>query len=187
MTREAVDQRAHLYLVASAHVSPEDDHDDMEEAMKVYTKEEDAQIKEDLDLGLASFERNKPAAQLRAFLISTLQEDMPFILTEGWHEAHEAGLAQPLTSERLYMQATVGLEMATQVATLTGGPLPPPRETSPYDFWPLVLRCRESVFKRLQSQFRSLLTAEARKQGKATEPIDFMAVLAQIRQAGMAA
>ena len=163
MTTDAVDARAKLYLYASAHVSPEDDHDDMAEALKAYVVEEEDQIKEDLRLGLASFERTKPADQLRAFVVSTLQEDMPFILTEGWYEARMAGLAQPLTAERLYMQETVKLAMATDMATVTGGVLPEPRQPKPYDFWPLILMCREAVFKRIASQFRSLLVAEARK------------------------
>src|SRR3990167_4860496 len=116
MTQEAVDPRARLYLFASAHVSPEDDHDDMEEALKEYVKEEDEQIKDDLRLGLASFERAKPAAQLDAFLISALPEDLPFVLADGWYEARIMGLAPPLLAETMYYQEQATLAYDSQIA-----------------------------------------------------------------------
>ena len=165
MTQPAVDARAKLYLYAAANTSPEDDHDDMEEALKTYVKEEDAQIKEDLQLGLASFERAKPQAQLDAFIASTLPQDLPFILTDGWYEARISQLAQPLTAEKLYWQEITRVQMATQVAAITGGPPPPPAQPRPYWFWPQVIMCRAMVFKTLQSRFRSLIHEEERKQG----------------------
>ena len=158
--------RDKLFLYASAHVSPEDDHADLEEALRAYVKEEEEQIKEDLRLGLASFERAKPAAQLHAFLVSTLPQDLPLVLAPGWYEARQLGMAEPLAAETMYAQEQARIATVNAQAQMMGVPTSPPREPLPTDFWPLILKCRAMVFKQLVSQFRTLVNDEWRKQNQ---------------------
>lgn len=161
----AAQQRAQLYIYAAAHVDPKLNHKHMEESLKEYNKGVEDQLVEDLRTGLAVFERQPPRQQLDAFITSTLQEDLPFILTEGWYEARMAGLAQPLMAEVLYYQEQGRVQVETQLAEITGGPMPMPSEPQPYFMWPRIIQCRSLVFHKLVSQFKALLRDEARKQG----------------------
>ena len=165
-----IDLRAKAYEAAAAHVEPDDNSKDMEEALKTYQDESDEQIKRDLEEGLALFARQKPAAQWQAFSESTLTEDIPLLLDRDYLKNRLAGLTE--LAPQLFAEVMLPImlaEMAEQHAVasyeaqLRGEEPPLPPEMPPWAFWPQILRCRSLCFEKLSQRFRQLYSEQARK------------------------
>src|SRR5688500_2339807 len=75
------DLRLQAFQAAAAHVEPNDNNEDLEEALKVHETETDEQLEEDLKAGMLTWEKLKPREQYQGFEDETLAEDKPLILS----------------------------------------------------------------------------------------------------------
>ncbi|MPZ70253.1 MAG: hypothetical protein GEU71_12105 [Actinobacteria bacterium] len=89
-------QRVRLAVVA--HVSPDNNSDDMTQAVKDLLAEHNEQIKEDLTTGLSVFRRQDAAERRQAFAAQTLPADYALLLRDDYREQYEQGVLPPLQS-----------------------------------------------------------------------------------------
>ena len=154
--------RVQLYAVAAAHVSPKDNKRHMEEALEQYKEESDEQIRLDLEQGMLTWAKLKPAQQWQAFKENTLTQDIPLLLDEVYMDARSQGLVPPLLVEELWQDWTTEQQQLAQLAEYNSmlppeAQIPVPQASKPPPmFWPLILQVRPWVGQYWAAQFRKL-------------------------------
>mgnify|MGYP001607364455 CR=1 FL=1 len=156
MTNDAALNDASFYNVVRAYTTPDENEEDMREAVDELMEESDARLEALLDEGFALFARRPPAVRLAGYLAETLPEDVPIVTDPRYLELRKTGLR--LRAEELLEQQA--LMPPEQIEVMP--PVP--------NLWPLILRARDIAFVTLARDFRELLHAEERRNGRGAEP-----------------
>ena len=81
-----------------AYVTPEENNEDMEIVIKEYKEELDEALKHDLDHGLSIWSKEPPPRRTRAYLESTLADELEYVLDEDYLKKLQAMAVPELQS-----------------------------------------------------------------------------------------
>jgi hypothetical protein len=81
--------------VAAAHVTPEENEEDMLAALKTYREERDAKLRHMLDAGFLIWSKRPPAQRLAYYREHTLASEMPLLFDDEYLPRLQEGSYPP--------------------------------------------------------------------------------------------
>ena len=129
-------------------ISPEQQQAISLELAQEASEQFDAALHESAEEGWLIWSIQPPAKRFQGYMLSTLAEDFPLLITSDYLDLFKAGILPPLKALEEW-----------QAITATGQP---PSSYQRY-LWPLLLLLPEWVFKRYQSDFIHLVKTEMNK------------------------
>ena len=145
----------------SAYVEPDEDEEDIKDAVKEWADELEVELGELLDKGFSIFAKRPPRERLAGFLAETLREDAPLVLNPDYLKLRQAGLMPPLWAETLlaeYEAAQAAYAQVAMQAQQMGMPPPePPQVPKPPMLWPLLLQAPDYCWETVARDFRRLV------------------------------
>ena len=129
-------------------ISPEDQQRISLELAQWANEQGDVALHQAADEGWIIWSIQPPAKRLQGYMLSTLAEDFPLVITSDYLDLFRAGILPPLKALEEW-----------QAITVTGQP---PTSYQRY-LWPLLLLLPDWVFKKYQSDFIHLVKTEMNK------------------------